>query len=75
MINNISYKGYSASVTYDEGTLLIKVINIKDLLIATCDYTSEVENTLKNLIDSYLEDCSELNLNPCLPNKENRNES
>ena len=59
-MNTISYKGYQASVEYDDGRLFVKVLHIDDLLVAECNSASEAPQALAELIDAYLEDCAEI---------------
>ncbi len=60
----ISYKGYQASVEYEDGSLFIKVLHIDDLLVAQCEAASEVESCAHALIDDYLATCAELGRDP-----------
>lgn len=60
----ISYKGYQASVEYENGSLFIKVLHIDDLLVAQCEAASEVESCAHALIDDYLATCAELGRDP-----------
>lgn len=68
-MKTVSYKGYQASVEFEDDTLFVKVLHIADLLVAECDRASEVEATAKTLIDDYLETCAELGRNPEPPFK------
>ncbi|SDA39612.1 type II toxin-antitoxin system HicB family antitoxin [Sinorhizobium sp. NFACC03] len=68
-MKTVSYKGYQASVEYEEGTLFVKVLHISDLLVAECDKASEAEGAARALIDDYLETCKELGRNPEPPFK------
>lgn len=68
-MKTVSYKGYQASVEYEEGTLFVKVLHISDLLVAECDKASEAEGAARALIDDYLETCRELGRNPEPPFK------
>lgn len=68
-MKTISYKGYQASVEYDDGMLFVKVLHIDDLLVAECNSASEAPKALKELIDAYLDDCAELGREPTKPFK------
>lgn len=68
-MKTISYKGYQASVEYDDGTLYVKVLHIDDLLVAECDSASNAPKVMQELVDAYLEDCAELGREPTKPFK------
>ena len=55
----ITYKGFQASVNYEDGALFIKVLHIDDLLIAEVDSAASVQEEFEILIDEYLADCEE----------------
>jgi predicted HicB family RNase H-like nuclease len=63
------YKGFQASVEYDDGVLLITVLHINDSVSATCNNASEVIPTFRDLIDDYVETCAELEEEPNRPFK------
>lgn len=65
----IAYKGYQASVEYEDGSLFIKVLHIDDLLVAECESASEVEACARALIDDYIATCKELGRDPQKPFK------
>lgn len=68
-MKTVSYKGYQASVEFEDETLFVKILHISDLLIAECDRASEVENVAQTLVDDYLETCKEIGREPELPFK------
>lgn len=68
-MRTVKYRDYQASVEYDDGKLFVKVLHIDDLLIGECDSASEAEGVLKELIDEYLLDCTEVGKEPCKPFK------
>jgi predicted HicB family RNase H-like nuclease len=68
-MKTIQYKGYQASVEFEDGTLFIKILHIDDLLVAECDTASEAQKTVEELIDAYLEDCRALGRQPAKPFK------
>lgn len=65
----IAYKGYQASVEYEDGSLFIKILHIDDLLVAECESASEVESCARGLIDDYIATCKELGRDPQKPFK------
>jgi predicted HicB family RNase H-like nuclease len=65
----LTYKGYQASVTYEEETLFIRVLHIDDTLIEECEIASEVSETFHALIDDYIETCREVGREPNKPFK------
>lgn len=68
-MKTITYKGYQASVEYDDGTLYVKVLHIDDLLVAECDSASKAPKVMQELVDAYIEDCAELGREPTKPFK------
>lgn len=66
-MKTVSYKGYQASVEFDNGTLFVRVLHIDDLLLGECDKASEAEAVLKDLIDEYISDCKEIGKTPTKP--------
>lgn len=69
MNNLLSYRGYQGNVVYSEEDhcLFGKVIGIKSLLSYEGDSVQELEQDFKNIIDEYLEDCKERNVEPEQP--------
>ena len=65
----LSYKGYQASVEFEDGALFVKVLHLDDLLIGQCDAASEVAGVLRDLVDDYLDDCRENGRAPSKPFK------
>jgi len=66
-MSTITYKGFQASVQYEDGNLFIKILHINDLLIATCRDASDVDRTFKELVDDYLAECAEIGKEPEKP--------
>ncbi len=66
MSNLLSYKNYNGTVEYskEDGCLFGKVIGIKSLLSYEGDSVKELEQGFRNVIDEYLEDCKERNVEP-----------
>jgi predicted HicB family RNase H-like nuclease len=65
----ITYKGYQASVEYQDGTLFIKILHIDDLLLAECEDSRLVEATARALIDDYIQTCIDEGRDPEKPFK------
>lgn len=63
-MKTISYKGFQASVEFEDGALFVKVLHVDDLLVAQIDAASAAPIALKELIDAYLDDCRELGKEP-----------
>lgn len=68
-MKTISYKGYQASVEFEDGVLFVKVLHIDDLLVAQCDKASDAQGALEELVEAYLEDCQEAGREPTKPFK------
>lgn len=71
MSNLLSYKSYNGTVEYsrEDNCLFGKVIGIKSLLSYEGDSVQELERDFKNVIDEYLKDCEERNVQPEQPYK------
>lgn len=71
MSNLLSYKNYNGTVEYskEDSCLFGKVIGIKSLLSYEGDSVKELEQDFRNVIDEYLEDCKERNVEPEQPFK------
>lgn len=68
-MKTITYRGYQASVEFDDGALFVKVLHIDDLLVAEVDRASEAQDALGRLVDAYLADCLEEGREPSQPFK------
>lgn len=68
-MKTVSYKGYQASVEFDDGSLFVKILHISDLVIGECDKASDVDATAHALIDDYIATCAEIGKNPEPPFK------
>lgn len=68
-MRTIMYKGYQASVEFDDGSLFVKVLHIDDVLVAECDSASGAEKVAQELIDDYLADCEAEGRAPTKPFK------
>lgn len=66
-MNTLRYKGFQASVEYDDGTLFVRVLHIDDILIGECDSASKARQVFEEMIDEYLRDCEELGKRPNKP--------
>ena len=71
MSSLLSYKNYNGTVEYskEDNCLYGKVIGIKSLLSYEGDSVKELEEDFQNVIDTYLEDCKERNIEPEQPYK------
>ena len=71
MSSLLSYKNYNGTVEYskEDNCLFGKVVGIKSLLSYEGDSVKELEQDFKNVIDAYLEDCEERNIEPEQPYK------
>ena len=65
----LEYKGYQASVTWEDDSIFVRVLHVDDLLLAECDDAKEVVKTFHDLVDDYLETCEELGREPKKPFK------
>lgn len=71
MSNLLSYKNYNGTVEYskEDHCLFGKVVGIKSLLSYEGDSVRQLEQDFQNVIDEYLEDCKERNIEPEQPYK------
>lgn len=71
MSNLLSYENYNGTVEYskEDKCLFGKVIGIKSLLSYEGDSVQELEEDFQDVIDRYLEDCKERNIEPEQPYK------
>lgn len=66
MNNLLAYRNYNGTVEYskEDRCLFGKVIGIKSLLSYEGDSVKELEENFQKVIDDYLEDCRERNVEP-----------
>lgn len=71
MSNWLSYKNYNGTVEYskEDDCLFGKVIGIKSLLSYEGESIKELKADFQKVIDEYLTDCRERNVEPELPFK------
>lgn len=71
MSDLLSYKNYNGTVEYskEDHCLFGKVIGIKPLLSYEGDSVKELKQVFKKVIDEYLQDCMERNIEPEQPYK------
>ena len=71
MSSLLSYNNYTGTVEYskEDKCLFGKVIGIKSLLSYEGDSVQELEEDFQDVIDRYLEDCKERNIEPEQPYK------
>jgi predicted HicB family RNase H-like nuclease len=65
----LEYKGYQATVEYEEGRLVIHVLHVRDHLVAECMDAAKVEEEFHALVDEYIEDCAAIGKEPDKPFK------
>jgi predicted HicB family RNase H-like nuclease len=65
----LKYKDYQGSVTYEDGTLFIKILHISDLVVGECEGASEVQRCFEQLVDDYVESCEKVGKSPDKPFK------
>ena len=68
-MSNLRYKDYQGSVTFVDGTLLIQIQHIEDLVTTRCDGASEAQAAFEELVDDYVKACAEMNRSPSKPFK------
>jgi predicted HicB family RNase H-like nuclease len=61
----LKYKNFQGSVSFEDGTLVLQILHIDDLIVAECDSASKVEKTFQELVDDYLETCAATGKEPC----------
>jgi len=71
MKNYIEYKGYIGSVEYsnDDNCLLGKVQGIRSLISYEGNSVEELKKSFEYMVDGYLEDCKQENIEPEKPYK------
>lgn len=71
MSNLLFYKNYNGTVEYsrEDNCLFGKVVGIKSLLSYEGESIQELEQDFRNVIDEYLSDCEEQNVEPEQPYK------
>jgi predicted HicB family RNase H-like nuclease len=69
MSSLLSYKNYNGTVEYskDDECLFGKVVGIKSLLSYEGNSIQELEQDFQNVIDDYISDCEERNVQPEQP--------
>lgn len=65
----LAYKGYQASVDYEDGYLVIQLLHIDDFISTICDDARGVKKAFHTLVDEYLESCRQLGREPKKPYK------
>lgn len=68
-MKTLHYKGYQASVEFEDNALFVKVLHIEDLLVAQVDKASEAEAAFIRLVEAYFQDCAEEGRAPGQPFK------
>src|SRR4051794_2954840 len=68
-MTHLRYKDYQGSVTFADGTLLIQILHIDDLITTECQSAAEAQKAFEDLVDDYIETCAQLNKSPSKPFK------
>jgi predicted HicB family RNase H-like nuclease len=70
----MKYKGYTATVEYDEedGVFIGEVVGILDVITFEADRPEDLEKEFHVSVDVYLEYCDEKGVPPELPREERR---
>lgn len=71
MSSLLSYKNYNGTVEYskEDKCLFGKVIGLKSLLLYEGNSVQELETDFQNVVDDYLNDCKERDIQPEQPYK------
>ena len=65
----LEHRGYQGAATYEDGTFLIRLLHIEDLITTNCEMASKVEETFRELVDDYIETCEQMGRAPQKPFK------
>lgn len=65
----LEYKGYQATVSYEDGCLVIQVLHVTDHIVAECTDATKVQAEFESLIDQYIADCADIGKEPEKPFK------
>ncbi|UEM21060.1 type II toxin-antitoxin system HicB family antitoxin [Skermanella mucosa] len=68
-MSTLNYNGYQGSVTFEDGSLVIRLLHIDDVITAQCESVQEVRKSFEALVDDYVETCRELGREPNRPFK------
>jgi len=63
----LTYRGYQASVEYEDGHIVIQLLHIDDCISVSCDNSQDVEAEFHSLVDGYIAKCQELECEPKRP--------
>jgi predicted HicB family RNase H-like nuclease len=63
----LNYKGYEGSVDYEDGRLIIQIMNIGDSVTTECTDVAKVEMCFAELVDDYIETCLAVGKEPAKP--------
>ena len=70
-MSTLKHKGFEGSVTFEDGTLIIQILHIDDIITAQCDTAGQVAGVFQELVDDYIETCRELGYEPRRPSGTN----
>lgn len=65
----LNYKEFQGSVEFEDGRLLIRILHIDDLVTTEIDSAAQAQAAFEELVDDYVQTCTELNKEPCKPFK------
>src|SRR5258707_10720532 len=68
-MTQLRYKDYQGAVTFADGTLIIQILHIDDLITTECESASQAQAAFEELVDGYIRTCAELNKPPSKPFK------
>jgi predicted HicB family RNase H-like nuclease len=63
-MKTVSYKGFQASVEYEDEALFVRVLHIDDVLVTQVASVPEVQPALEALVDDYIATCADLGREP-----------
>src|SRR4051812_47781039 len=68
-MTTLRYKDYQGSVEFEDGSLVIQVLHINDIVTTSVDRADAAQATFEELVDDYLATCKELGKEPNKPFK------
>lgn len=68
-MTTLRYKDFQGSVVYEDGTLVIQILHIADLITTECDSAANAQNAFEALVDDYLATCAQTGKEPNRPFK------
>lgn len=68
-MTTLRYKDFQGSVEFEDGSLIVTILHIDDLVTTTCDKASDAQAAFEELVDDYLATCEAVGKEPCRPFK------